>query len=965
MSGGKDMGTYIIWGTVGILVLFLLIGFIAGVIRGLKRSSLHILFLIVSLFVAYFITKPITNALLGISINIDGQNSTLSEIILTFIGKSFDLSKFSSASAFLQKLPLAIASPILFIFIGLITFLLFDIIYLIIARVAFGKKKTDFSKTKPLRWFGGAVGLVEGFLFMFVLFAPITSLTKTYQQLLYLEPQAQVSAQENENKMESIPELANGMIPESVSQVIYSFNDSVIGKVAGAGGLNDALFDGLSSIKINGETIHIRSELINMADVYNEFSFLYNNFTSKNYTAVDTTAFKELTNKFLEHGLFKGVISETVKDLVVNFDDLGDLKNNLPDVVKEIIKELKDTFKKEDFNAKEYIAHDLKQLVNALDTVVESGMIEKYETLQDKSATGIIKFISDNNEKTLDVVDQVFALNVVSDGFKAIGNYASDVLADLFENEEIRLNVDIADKHQMVEEIISVLDELLAVNEKLPVLSLQGSSADIIETLSGKSDLGEILVDAGKVFDKMRSLKVFVHPATEEVEEIYVFDKILEGLKIDLLSDELSWKKNDKDAYQKFFTYLSTPIDKANNLGLLELANGGNFDTVIDSILKGVDENTEILSEILMPFHNLKKATFNSADETATLDQLIFVKITNEIDSKINEISFAGIEDWNNELDLVGSILKKLNQGDVEGKTYIKYLLTEGSQMDKLLRQIVKDKKLREIITPILESQAFEPLVTKIFEQLDKSIGELTGITPTTDTTNLEKTKEDVVTVLETLLDFSLNNSEINENKLSEFGKLLDTIKENAYNDLTDNQTDDGDKQGVMRAVFDNLIWYLTGDDLSGKGLYSQETTFENAKNIKKYLNISGDAYYTINFTEKFSELQDVLDFAKALETAGARQLHIESEETKVQDITKFVTGVKNALDSLEGKDKDAKITILHNTKTLIQATGETLLTPEQKGDPQLVAGIKLALSTTFADELEFATAIQELLEIE
>ena len=124
------MADIIMWVSIGILVLFLLIGLIAGLVRGLKRSSLHLLFLVVSVVVSFFITKPITKAILGITIPIDGQNYTISEYIISMIQTNFDISQFETATEFLERLPNAIVSPIMFILLTLVVFMFCDITYL-------------------------------------------------------------------------------------------------------------------------------------------------------------------------------------------------------------------------------------------------------------------------------------------------------------------------------------------------------------------------------------------------------------------------------------------------------------------------------------------------------------------------------------------------------------------------------------------------------------------------------------------------------------------------------------------------------------------------------------------------------------------------------------------------------------------------------------------------------------------
>ena len=187
------MEVYIFWGGLGLLLISLLIGFLTGIIRGVKRSALHILFLVVSIVASFFLTGVVTKALLGISIGaVDGVPTTIEGLLLSYISKAFPVSEFSSLDEFSKKLPTAVASPIVFLILSILVYFVFDILYLIISRIALGKKKKDFAKHKPYRAFGGVIGMIEGLLFIFILFAPITSLTKTYEKLATSSTQSEV-----------------------------------------------------------------------------------------------------------------------------------------------------------------------------------------------------------------------------------------------------------------------------------------------------------------------------------------------------------------------------------------------------------------------------------------------------------------------------------------------------------------------------------------------------------------------------------------------------------------------------------------------------------------------------------------------------------------------------------------------------------------------------------------------------
>ena len=328
------MEVYFMWGGIAVLLIFLLIGFLTGLIRGVKRSSLHILFFIASMVLAFFITKPITNAILGITITADTGEVTLAQYISQMIQSSLDISSFETVVGFLESIPAAIVAPIAFLIVSILAYFLFDIIYLIVARIAFGKKKKDFKQNKPYRAYGAVVGMVEGFLFLFLLFAPLNSLTQTYQEISQLPPAQAQAYSQDDGKMKTLAETMNEVLPKELNEIIYAYNDSVVGKIAGAGGLDDAFFDYLSNFNLDGEKIEFRKEIVSVTAMYDDFVVVYNNFVDKNFEEMDFTNLKTSLEKVLNNGLFKTVVSNTINDLVVKFDQISqDLDlSSLPEI---------------------------------------------------------------------------------------------------------------------------------------------------------------------------------------------------------------------------------------------------------------------------------------------------------------------------------------------------------------------------------------------------------------------------------------------------------------------------------------------------------------------------------------------------------------------------------------------------------------------------------------------------------
>ena len=517
------MADIIMWVSIGILALFLIIGLVSGLVRGLKRSSLHLLFLVISFVIAFFITKPVTTAILGIKIPIEGQEYTLSEFIISSVQSSFDITQLESATEFLNKLPNAIVSPIMFILLALVVFFVFDIIYLIIARLSFGKKKEDFKKAKPYRAYGGVIGLVEGFLFLFVLFAPLTSLTKTYQEIAQLPPAETQTLVLNANeetadgttdtqsqKMKSVAETLKDMVPAEVSEAIFAYNDSVVGKIAGAGGLDNALFDGLSNFEMDGEKIEFRKEILSATDVYDDFVVVYNSAIDKNYTSIDLTDLKTKLETFLNNGLFKTVISDTVNEIVVKFDTLKDQLNlqDLPQYVLDIIEDLNVRFSAEGFDTYEYLKHDILSIVDVADKIFKSDLINQFESIQnsDDMLVDVLNLVDRNSLTIKDIAQNVLKLNIVSDTFDTIGKIASDKIAESMQNDqglEIALNTNIADKEQMIDEVLQAVDDFISINEKVDISAMM-KAENPIEYLTNIDDLDGVLTQLGNTLDSWR-----------------------------------------------------------------------------------------------------------------------------------------------------------------------------------------------------------------------------------------------------------------------------------------------------------------------------------------------------------------------------------------------------------------------------------------------------------------------------
>lgn len=888
------MENIIIWASAGVLVLFLLIGMLCGLVRGLKRSSLHLLFVIGSIVLAFFITKPVVNAVLGITVNSNGEICTLSELIIKLISESFDISQFGTASTFIVQLPAAIVSPILFILLSFACYFLLDIIYLIFARVTFGSKKKDFANKKPHRLSGGVIGMLEAFLFLVVIFAPLTALTNTFEEISYVAPaapaQVQTLAEGTENKgLQTIPEIISGAVPKEVSEALYTYNKSIIGKIAGAGGLDGALFDGLSNFDINGQKINFRTELVDTAKTYDEFVKVYNNIVNENYDKISFTALRGRIEKVLDNGIFKTVIADTVKDIVLKFDEINIEGLEIPQVAKDIFTDLQTSFKQANFDASAYLKHDIMNLVDVADSLFSSGLFKDFKALgETASSFDMLNVVTDYSTAVSNMIKKVFDMNIVSDAFDTVGKLASDELQKAFEGKDvvIKLNTNIEDKDAFVDEAIVVLSDFVELSKTLNLPELI-EAEDIVATLAKNTKLEEGLENAGEVFEKIRNLELLVIPAEEGQDEIYVFDNLMKAVGFEVLGDTVQvYDKQTKqvktetlDTYTKFFNYIKTPVVNAQEMGLLDYEN---FDTLVDELVVCLHIDEALLADTILPLKYLTAFDLNT---------LVYDNVMNLLkENTANILDFTELdatEDlkvWHEEFVVLGKTLKNLYSGNVEGKTYLKFLLSDtynkDTDFDKLLKALANDKNFEEIFEPIFNSSLFKGLCKTIITNIDDSVAELTGFNPNTEVEKIKLagTAKDMQTLLQTILNFH----DMSKLSMEEVGQILSVLQANAK------------AEGLFDRVFANIIWYMTGEELLPNT--AGTTAHADCEKVKAYLGAETKADYfdvnKINFVEKFKTIDIAIKMGSKL-VEGVKDILPTDEATAQQ----FVDSIKEVVD--------------------------------------------------------------------
>lgn len=888
------MAVYFLWGSIALIVLVLLCGFLTGFYRGLKRSSLHVLFAVVSVVVAFFITKPITNAILGININVDGSLISIGDYIVQLVSQNLvDLSYFDTASTFIQQLPTAILNPIIFLIILLLVYLVMDIIYLIVARVSFGTKKADFEKHKPWRWPSGAIGLCEAFLFMIVLFAPITSLTYTYEEIMTSPTTAEYVSPEGDNYLKTIKEYSSSALPETVNEVILSFNDSAIGVICSAGGFDDAMFDGLSSFSIDGESVGVRGELVNLAHTYDEFVVVYNDIMSEDYTNLNITNLKNNLTTLIQNNLFKKVITDTVQDFIVNYDalklELG--ITNVPPELEEVIDFMQDKFQDPNFSLYDYISSDLITALDVADNVISDDIMDKFSSLDTSNISAVINFALDEQTLIQTSLNSLLTLNTVSDVMPQLLELASNALQEQFTNEEgivvgLNTSVNSTDLTSVVSSVFKILNDVDVINEANNNQLFEiFNSENILESILGLNDVEAVIDGMGGILDEASSLSIFNYTSGEE--QINSFNNVLKIMGIDVLGDEVlanstivdgvlvSDEMTTINSYTAFFNHIKEPVLTIINSGLTDILNEEvDTNAVIEILTEQVELNPNFVADLLMPFYELDKATISGS----SLKAMVFDNVKNMLEENLNGfITFEETEDnyvnWYNNLASIGELLSVMSDGNIQVEensyTYLEYLMQENQEnVDylTLIENMQTDGNVSALLNVVFNNNMYNPLNDQLFSTFDSMLEEITKVNPQSEAykTNLQANADLYVSTINTLIETLLSSDMQSENlqdKLLPIGRALDTLKVSA-------------KNNVLNEIFVNIIWYLTGDVIGDNPIYADQTpNHDFADEIKAQIGIAEDeidtGYYEVeSYAEIMQQVLEVVDFAGNLSEA-------------------------------------------------------------------------------------------------
>lgn len=904
-----------------LLALIVGLAFLIGYKRGVKRSLIHFATNLVFVIVAFLITPSISRAILGININQGETSKPLSQIIVDAVSSSSDVKTAVENSptlkSFLEALPGVVISVVVFLVLYAFMRLLGYIVYKIIEKTTLKSKKEEVELgIKRNKWAGAGIGALKGFVFTFIALAPLTALLgfvndlrnetqSEYSDSSVSEESVKMAKSSSSDSLPTIDELFDS-IPSSILNGIDAYNNNVFGVVGGAFGFDNFVFDNLTKISVDGESIKFRQDALEYVKVYNTFVDIKNALDN----SVDTTVFKNINwdsidktfDKIINSGLVKGLFSNVAGDFIKNYDKFTSM--NLSEY-QNIFEALKTSLENADI--KTYFIEDLKEIYKAVSTAGRSGLLDEIYKNKDSQDYLLDNVLVEKNKTTISqITDNLLNLNIVRDTTIPVVEY----IFDKAKIEEYTLS-DNATKswNKFKRDIIATVENAISINDTIKITSVLEEPLSLMNINEDKID--NVLNNTGIILDKIDSL-LKTNSDKKAVETM---------LKNADLSNLLSVRKADgtKDgsvtSYQTLLSFLSAPVKKLRSLDLYEeIKDGVETDALIKIVGQKLNSSNLTIEDIFLPLYKvdgLRDKLISVIDNEFQGNEIINFSVLNIKDSNDKLVFTTSYNNWSNDLQNLTSLLKQITTQKLEGtdKIIIDAVLEESENEDQKFIDIAKtltDSQIENILKPVMYTNSTRPLLENMLTIIVDTLNDVASTSATIeikDNTFVKADDEDQATEvcnilnhIKALLNETSEIQDISSLSKTQLGKLLDTIKLNAYRQ----ELNEKENEGLFRGLFEGIYGKMLNE-------------YPEASNI-----IGSKEPYEFNY-ENLLSLVDQLQNAQEIELIEKVTNLISSEE----EIT--VENVTNMIDSLTEDISPEQTEQINNILDTISETGLNL----------------------------------------
>ena len=830
-----------------VFVVILIAGFFIGFWRGLKRSVVNLVISLVGIIVSFFITPLITQAILNISITVNGQATTINNALVDSLKNNEEIASLidnnPNLDTFFSGLPAAIANVIMFIAVALLVELVCYIIYKILAVTCLKYKPG----AKKLRWFGGGVGLIKTFIFSIFIFIPFAALIGTVDYVTQDRTYFAAAQEEGQSDSENPEHLIDSVLPSSLHPIISGLENNLLIKICSASNLDNAMFDYLTKVEVDGKNVEIREEIENGYVIADYAYQLKNNYDASGLINFKNTNFQTIeksVNNFAEGELFEKILASTLANIIENYQDYSFI-NNIEgiDKIEPVLNDIAASLRAMDDNSQiyQYFSSDIKDMFGIYKNLSTSGVLDQIASAQDESIIEIL--VKEENKTTFtQAVGSVFNLNIIQDGAVSIVNLALDSVSGDLD----KVGVDTSswteqDWNDVSNSLVNVIEDYSVLSDEVDIFDIISEPTMLVEKDSN-IDIASVTSKLGELIDEVRGIKLL-----QTSQGISILDSFLSEQNISLPSQPLIDKDGNEviaNSFTDLFEFISEPLIAIKTSDLYStLTSDLQASEIVGEVAGKVSANRTLLEEIILPLYQL--------DFTR---DIIVDNLTSVVDSDVMDLSLLNSYDaWKSELPYISEILINLNSYTaVDGQTYLELAL--NGNVASIIDSLSGDQ-VAGVLKPVLYASTTSILKQNIANEIEEVIN---GLTPNSQTTidftavtlkegDVEDQADEICDVFEGFI--SINNvyqsgMKISEIDKVELGNFMDILQKNAYRTEIQGKSE----EGVFKEAFINLTNAI-------KEAYS--TQIEASEELTELFS-DPDNYIKINFAYVFSLLKDL-----------------------------------------------------------------------------------------------------------
>ena len=788
-------------------IVILGLGFLIGMWRGLKKSTANLIFSSIGIMVAFFVTPLITNAILGINIDYNGQQVSLSQYIVEMLKQEESISSIINRNpnmeTFIEGLPGAIANVVVFLVVTLVIELVIYIIYRIVASTALKNKEDE----KKHRLFGGLVGVAKTFVLTIFAFMPLAGLIGLYssakasnESFLVSSENVQVEEQNNSSLLDQVP--------DEVDEILTGLENNALIKICGVFGLDNATFDYYSKVKVEENTIYIRQEIENILPLANFVYQLSNNQQSNiKFADVDYDKLEVYVDNILEGGLFNGIIVDLANDIVQNYQSYPFISESQDlQTIEEILLPVQTTLQEYSQNhemLEQYFANDVKNIFTSVKTLAQDGLLDEILNMPEGTTTldTIELLVSDANITTTETtLNTIFDINIVRDAIAPI----TEMLLENVSQDIEQVSVDTSswgenDWEELSSSLIGVVKEYSSLSEQVDIMSVVEDPTILISDDS--LNITNITTSLGSLIDNARAIKLFYNAQGQSV-----IDNLLGDFNISLPTSvvyDAEGQERTISNYKELFTFISPALETIKENDLYDLLNNSPDALSMMSGLANIvsqEGNEDLLSQIILPLSQVEPT------KTFVVEEML-QSISNNL---VDFTSLTTYDDWKKDLGYISSLFVTLNTLSANGQSFLE--LAVNGDVNAIIDNVSEDN-LSSILKPIMYAKSTEGLRNDIFTILSDVANDLTSSQNSLNfasITLVEGNSEDQTDeIIDAFAKFLAINGQfssgmsIRELDKTDFGAFLTAIQINACRTDYENGKQE---PGLLRDVYYSLL---------------------------------------------------------------------------------------------------------------------------------------------------------------